>query len=418
MGIIDRFKNAFNAFVNNRDPTSYYIENGNGYYQRPDRFRFTRGNERTIVTSIVNRIALDASSVDIRHVRLDDNNRYISDIDSALNERLTLMANKDQTSREFLRDVFHSMLDEGCVAIVPIDTDVNPLYTDSYKVYSFRTGRVTQWYPDHVKVNIYNDKKGKKEDLILPKRIVALPENPLYAVMNEPSSTMQRLVRKLNILDTIDERSGSDKLDLIVQMPYDIRSEGRRQQAEKRRRDIEDQLAESKYGIAYMSGTEKITQLNRAVENNLLKQIEYLTSMLYGQLGFHQTILDGTADEKTMLNYTNRIVEPIVAAVVDAMKVKFLTKTAITEKQSIMYFRDVFRLAPVNDLAESADKFTRNEIMSKNEFRQIIGMKPSDDPKADQLINSNISQSESAPNPVNNVSKEKEVEGENQNGKV
>ena len=392
MGIKDRLQHAWNAFTNNRDPTYTRYDYGTSYSYRPDRVRFTRGNEKTIVTSIFNRIALDISSINIRHVRLDDNDRFVSYIDSGLDNCLTVEANIDQTGRSFIQDVVMSMFDEGSVAIVPVDTTLDPNVSGSYDITSMRTGKILEWYPKHIKVRVYNDRTGTKEDLKLPKSMVSIIENPLYAVCNEPNSTMQRLVRKLALLDAIDEQSGSGKLDLIIQLPYVIKSETRRQQAEDRRKDIETQLSGSKYGIAYTDGTERITQLNRPVENNLMKQIEYLTSTLYSQLGFHQSILDGTADEKTMLNYNNRTLEPIISAIVDEMKRKFLTKTARSQRQTIKFFRDPFRLVPVNDLAEIADKFTRNEILTSNEIRQIIGMKPSKDPKADKLINSNISQ--------------------------
>lgn len=386
-----RVRSAWNAFLN-RDPTEPYRQNvGVSYSYRPDRPRFTRGNEKSIVTSVYNRIALDASAISIQHVRLDENGRFLETIDSGLNNCLNLEANIDQTGRAFLQDVVMSMFDEGCVAIVPVDTTSNP-ETGSFDIKTMRTGKIVEWYPRHVKVKVYNDRTGQKEDLILPKETVAIIENPLYAVINEPNSTMQRLIRKLNLLDVVDEQSSSGKLDLIIQLPYIIKTEARRQQAENRRKDIENQLAGSKYGIAYTDGTERITQLNRSVENNLLKQIEYLTNMVYSQLGITTTILDGTADDKTMLNYNNRTIEPIVSAIADAMKRVFLTKTARTQRQSIEYFQDPFKLVPVSDLAEIADKFTRNEIMTSNEIRQIVGMKPSDDPKADELRNSNISE--------------------------
>ena len=391
MGFIDRLQHGWNAF-RNRDPTVTYVDVGTGYSYRPDRIRLTRGNERSIVTSIYNRIALDVAAVDIKHCKLDDNNRYLSEISSGLNNCLSIEANIDQTARAFRQDIVMSLFDEGCVAIVPIDTTLNPENTGSYDILSMRTGKILEWYPQHVKVKVYNERTGKKEDLILPKSSIGIIENPLYSVMNEPNSTMQRLIRKLALLDITDEQTASGKLDLIIQLPYIIKSEARRQQAEQRRKDIEMQLAGSKYGIAYTDGTEHITQLNRSVENNLLKQIETLQATLYSQLGITQTILDGTADEKTMLNYNNRTVEPIVSAIVDEIKRKFLTKTARTQKQSILSFHDPFKLVPVNDIAEIADKFTRNEILTSNEIRQIIGMKPSDDPKADKLINSNISQ--------------------------
>lgn len=395
MGLGTRLQKAWNAFRNNRDPTAQYQDIGAGYYYRPDRPRLSRGNERSIVTSIYNRIAMDCAAVDIKHVRLDENGRFLSEVDSDLNDCLSLEANVDQTGRALIQDIVMSMLDEGCVAIVPTDTDVDPKTTDSYRILTMRTGKILEWYPTDVKVRVYNERKGQKEDIILPKSTVGIVENPLYAVVNEPNSTMQRLIRKLCLLDAVDEQTGSGKLDLIIQLPYIIKTDARRQQAENRRKDIEMQLSGSKYGIAYTDGTERITQLNRPVENNLLKQVEYLTNMAYSQLGITQTILDGTADEKTMLNYNNRTIEPILSAIIDEMKRKFLTKTARTQGQSIEFFRDPFRLVPVNDIAEIADKFTRNEILTSNEIRQIIGMKPSDDPKADQLVNSNISQPES-----------------------
>ena len=385
-----RLKHAWNAFTN-KDPTGPSGDSGAGFYYRPDRPRFTRGNERSIVTSVYNRIALDVASININHVRLDDNDRFTSIISSGLNECLTLNANIDQTGRGFIQDVVMSMLDEGSVAIVPVDTTFDPKVTGSYDINSMRTGKILEWKPKDIKVRLYNDRTGQKEEIWLPKSMVGIIENPLYAVMNEPNSTMQRLIRKLNLLDVVDEQSGSGKLDLIIQLPYVIKTEARRAQAENRRQDIERQLSGSKYGIAYTDGTERITQLNRPIENNLLKQIEYLTVMLYGQLGISQAVMEGTADEKQMLNYNNRTIEPIISAIVDEMKRKFLTKTARSQKQSIMFFRDPFKLVPVENVAEIADKFTRNEIMTSNEFRQVIGMKPSDDPKADQLRNANIS---------------------------
>lgn len=391
MGLRDRLQHAWNAFFN-RDPTSNYRTNEISYSYRPDRPRLSRGNERSIVTAIYNRIALDVASIDIKHCKLDENGRYVKDMKSGLNECLTVEANMDQTARAFIQDVVISMLDEGVVAVVPVDTTLNPKTTGSYDITSMRTGKILEWSATSVKIKVYNDRTGQKEDIILPKSTVGIIENPLYSVINEPNSTMQRLIRKLNLLDSIDEQSGAGKLDLIIQLPYIIKTDARRQQAEQRRKEIEMQLAGSKYGIAYTDGTERVTQLNRPVENNLMKQIEYLTSMLYSQLGFHQTILDGTADEKTMLNYTNRTIEPIASAIVDELKRKFLTKTARTQGQSIEFFRNPFRLVPINNIAEIADKFTRNEILTSNEIRQIIGMKPSNDPKADQLINSNIAQ--------------------------
>ena len=389
--LVSRLKHAWNAFTN-KEPMRSYQDVGIGYSRRPDRSRFSRGNERSIVTSVYNRIALDASAINVQHVRLDENNRFLSVIDSGLNTCLSVEANIDQTARAFMQDVVMSMLDEGSVAIVPVDTTFNPEVTGSYDIQSMRTGQILEWHPKHVRVRVYNENTGQQEDILLLKSMVAIVENPLYAVINEPNSTMQRLIRKLNLLDVVDEQSSSGKLDLIIQLPYVIKTEARRQQAEKRRKDMEDQLAGSKYGVAYADGTERITQLNRAVENNLMKQVEYLTSMLYSQLGFTQSILDGTADDKTMLNYYNRTVEPILSAPVDEMKRKFLTKTARSQLQSISFFRDPFKLVPVNDIAEIADKFTRNEILTSNEVRQIIGMKPSKDPKADELRNKNLSE--------------------------
>lgn len=390
MGLGTRLQHAWNAFVNNRDPTMQYRDIGASYSYRPDRPRLTRGNERSIVTSVYNRIAIDCAAIDIKHVRLDDNERFKEEIDSGLNNCLSIEANIDQSGRAFIQDVVMSMLDEGCVAIIPVETDKDLILTDSYKILSMRTGKILEWYPAHVKVRAYDERTGRKEDIVLPKARVGIVENPLYAVINEPNSTMQRLIRKLCLLDAIDEQSGSGKLNLIIQLPYIIKTEARRQQAENRRKDIEMQLAGSKYGIAYTDGTEHITQLNRPVENNLMKQIEYLTQMLYSQLGITQAVLEGTADEQTMLNYYDRTIEPILSAIVDEMKRKFLSKTARSQKQSIEFYRDPFRLVPVNNIADIADKFTRNEILTSNEIRQIIGMKPSDDPKADQLINSNI----------------------------
>lgn len=389
MGLIDRFQRAWNVFINNRDPTMHSWDRGYFNSYRPDRARFSGGNEKTIVTAVYNRIAMDAAAIDMKHVRLDENERYKETILSGLNNCLTTEANLDQTGRAFLQDVFMSMLDEGCVAIVPVDCDVDPTNTDSYDILSLRTGKIIEWKPSKVRVELYNERIGEKQDIWLDKGKIAIIENPLYAVINERNSTMQRLVRKLALLDAIDEQSGSGKLDLIIQLPYITKTETKRQQAEERVKRIEEQLT-GKFGIAYTDATEKVVQLNRPIENNLMKQIEYLTSMLYSQLGITQAILDGSADEKTMLNYYSRTIEPMVAAVVDELKRKFLTKTARTQGQSIAYFRDPFSLVPVNDLAELADKFTRNEIMTSNEIRQIIGLKPSDDPKADQLINSNL----------------------------
>ena len=403
-----RLKHAWNAFMN-RDPTSYYTNAGGNYYvHRPDRIRLTRGNERSIVTSIYNRIGLDVASIDINHCRLDNDDRFVEIIESGLNSCLNIEANVDQTGRALKQDIVMSMLDEGVVAIVPIDTTVNPSVSGSYDILSMRTGKILEWYPAHVKVKIYNEKKGYYEELILPKNTVGIVENPFYSIMNEPNSTLQRLIRKLNLLDVIDDQSGSGKLDLIIQLPYSIRSQARRQQADERRDQIESQLTNSKYGIAYADATERITQLNRSVDNNLMSQIEYLTSMLYSQLGITQSILDGTADEQTQLNYLTHTVEPILSVIVDEMKRKFLTKTARSQKQTISYFRDPFKLVPVNNIAEIADKFTRNEILTSNEIRQKIGMKPSDDPKADQLVNSNISQSKDSVESIEKTNKEGE----------
>lgn len=415
MGFMERLQHGWNAFLN-RDPTSDYRNTGMTYTYRPDRVRFSRGNERSIVTAVYNRIALDVSAIDIRHVRLDENNRFLSEYDSGLNNCFKLEANLDQSGRAFVQDIVMSMLDEGCVAVVPTDTTLNPKDTSSYDIMKMRTGKILEWRPQHIKVQLYNERTGLREDIVVPKSMAAIIENPLYAIINEPNSTLQRLIRKLNLLDAIDEQSGSGKLDLIIQLPYVIKTEARRQQAENRRKDIENQLSGSKYGIAYTDGTEHITQLNRPVENNLMKQIEFLTSMLYSQLGISQSILDGTADEKTMLNYYSRTIEPIISAIVDEMKRKFLTKTARTQMQSISFFRDPFKLVPVNDIAEIADKFTRNEILSSNDIRQIIGWKPSDDPKADELRNSNIAQSKQDVPAQPSGSIDEKVKEEIQNG--
>ena len=414
LNLSTRLAHAWNAFTS-RDPTQYIIT-GPGYSSRPDRPRLSRGNEKSIATSIFNRIALDVSSVSIKHCRLDKNGRYVEDIDSGLNNCLNLEANKDQTGRAFIQDAVLSMLDEGCVALVPIETTIDPKSSNSYQIDSMRTGKITEWYPDMVKVRLYNDRTGEKEEILLPKSQVAIIENPLYAVVNEYNSTMQRLIRKLSLLDVTDEQTASGKLDLIIQLPYVIKTETRREQVERRRKDIIDQLAGSQYGIAYTDGTEKITQLNRSLENNLLKQVEYLTNMVYSQLGITQSVLDGTADEKTMLNYMNRTVEPIISAIVDELKRKFLTKTARSQLQSIVYFRDPFRLVPVNDIAEIADKFTRNEIMTSNEIRQIVGMQPSKDPKADELVNSNISQAKQGLSQTSIATEVNKEGGYSQNG--
>lgn len=392
MALLDRFQNAWNAFRNKDPSNGSYFSYGESSSIRPDRPRLIRGSERSIINSIVTRIAIDASSIDIKHVRLDENQRYTEDVNSGLNNCLTLEANLDQTSRAFFQDVVTSMLDEGCVAVVPVDTNINPRNTDSYDILSLRTGKILEWYPKHVRVQAYNERTGRKEEIVVEKRTTAIIENPMYSVMNEYNSTMQRLIRKLALLDITDESTASGKMDLIIQLPYTIKTETRKAQAESRKKDIEMQLATSKYGIAYIDGTEKITQLNRSVENNLMKHVEYLTSMLYSQLGITAEVMNGTADEQTMLNYNNRTIEPILSAIVDEFKRKFLTKTARTQSQSIEYFRDPFRLVPVNNIAEIADKFTRNEIMTSNEIRQIVGMKPSKDPNADELRNKNLSQ--------------------------
>ena len=389
MSFGSRLKHAWNAFTGNVQMN--YRDLGMSYSYRADRPRMSRGNERSIVTSVYNRIALDVAALNVQHVRLDENGRFLSVIDDGLNNCLTLEANIDQTARSFIQDVVVSMFDEGSVAIVPVDTTTDPNVSGSYDIQSLRVGQILDWYPQYIRARVYNEQTGRKEDIVVPKSAVAIIENPLYAVINEPNSTMQRLIRKLNLLDVIDEQSGSGKLDLIIQLPYAIKTEARRQHAENRRKDIENQLSGSKYGIAYTDGTEHITQLNRSVNNNLMSQIEYLTSMLYSQLGITQSILDGTADEKTMLNYINRTIEPIISAIVDEMKRKFLTKTARSQHQSISFFRDPFKLVPVNDIAEIADKFTRNEIMTSNEIRQVVGMKPSEDPRADKLRNKNLS---------------------------
>ena len=385
-----RLKHAWNVFMN-RDPTgmSYQVLGG-GFSSRPDRVRLSRGNERSVVTSVYNRIAMDVAAIGVRHVRQDQNGRFLYEMESSLNHCLTVEANLDQTSRAFYQDMVMSVLDEGVVAVVPT------VYTSSlregnfYSISSLRTGKITEWFPNAVRVQLYNEQTGRKEEIIRPKNMVAIIENPLYAIINEPNSTMQRLIRKLNLLDLVDEQSSSGKLDLIIQLPYIIKTDARRDQAEKRRRDIEEQLSGSKYGIAYTDGTERITQLNRSVGNNLMSQIEYLTSMLYSQLGISQSVLDGSANEETMLNYYDRTIEPMLSAFVDEFRRKFLTQTARSQLQTISYFRDPFKLVPVNQLAEIADKFTRNEIVTSNEIRQIIGMKPSDDPKADELRNSNL----------------------------
>ena len=388
INIGSRLKHAWNAFLNRDPPGSRYY--GGGYSYRPDRMRFSRGSERTIINAIYNRIALDAASITINHVKLDENNRFDSIIDSGLNYCLNTEANADQTGRGLIQDIVMTFLEEGVAAVVPEKTNFDPRYSNSYEIYSMRVGVPVEWYPNHVRVRMFNELTGQKEEITFPKKMVALIENPFYAVMNAPNSTMQQLVRKLALLDVVDEQAGSGKLDMIIQLPYVIKSQARRDQAEQRRAEIEKQLSGSKYGIAYTDGTERIVQLNRSLENNILKSIEYLTNMVYSQLGVTQEILNGTADEKTMNNYMNRIIEPVISAIADEFKRKFLTKTARTQGQSIMFFRDPFRLAPVSMIAEMADKFTRNEIMTPNEFRQVIGMKPSKDPKSDRLANRNI----------------------------
>ena len=406
--IKDRFQHAWNAFVNNRDPTYSYQDVGMTYSYKPDRPRFTRGNERSIVTAVYNRIAMDAAAIDIEHVRVDEDGRYLNTLKTSLNDCLTVEANVDQTGRGLIQDIVMSMFDEGYVAVVPTVASKNPKVSDSYNIYALRTGKITKWAPRHVTVRLYDDRTGKHEELTLPKKMVAIIENPMYAVVNEPNSTMQRLIRKLNLLDYIDEQSSSGKLDLIVQLPYVIKSDQRREQAEKRRKDIEEQL-KGPYGIAYTDGTERITQLNRPVENNLLKQIESLTSMLYSQLGLTQEILAGTADEKTMNNYYVRTIEPILSAIVCEMKRKFLSRTARTQGQSICFFRDPFKLIPLTEIANVADVFGRNEITSSNEIRQGMGMRPSQDPKADELHNSNMPQPEGEYAPVEEPAMEEDT---------
>lgn len=407
-----RLKHAWNAFLS-RDPPVY--RGGEvSYGYRPDRVRFTRGNERTIVTSVINRIGIDCAAIKMVHARMDEDDRFLKEIDSGLNNCLNVEANIDQTGRAFIQDMVMSLMDEGCIAIVPVDTTSSPLMTNGYDIQSLRVGKVIEWYPDRVRIRLYNDRTGRQEEVTLPKNMVGIVENPLFAVMNEPNSTMQRLIRKLSLLDVVDEQTSSGKLDLIIQLPYVIKTEARRKQAEERRKLVEDQLAGSKYGIAYTDGTERITQLNRSLDNNLMKQIEYLQNLLWSQLGITQAVMDGTADDKTMLNYYNRTIEPIVSAIVLEMRRKFLTKTARSQHQSIVFFNDPFKLVPVAQLADVADKFRRNEILSSNELRQIVGYRPNDDPKSDELTNPNISQSKeqlSDNKPI--VPKE-----ENQNGKA
>ena len=419
MSLVERLAHSWNAFLGRDGPYHDYRNYGEAYFNKPDRVRFTRGNERSIINAIYTRIAIDAASIEIRHVRTDDEERYKEEIKDGLNTCLSLSANKDQTGRQFIQDVVMSLLDEGCVAIVPVDTSVN-ISEGSFDIESMRVGKVVTWYPDDVRVKVYNDRKGHEEEITLPKKSVAIIENPFYSVMNEPSSTAQRLIRKLNLLDTIDEQNSSGKLDMIIQLPYIIKTPARRQQAEQRRKDIEVQLSSSKYGIAYTDGTEKITQLNRSIDNNMIQQVEFFSNMLYSQLGITQEIMNGTADEKVMQNYYTRTIEPIVSAIADEMKRKFLTKTARSQHQSIMFFRDPFKLMPIADFAELADKLTRNCIATSNEIRQAIGMKPMNDPQADQLINNNLSQPKEAleaaeTKAIDKKMSKKKVE-ENQNG--
>lgn len=415
MSLIERLQHGWNAFMN-KDPTStkmlYDIGPSSSY--RPDRPRMTRGNERSVITSIINRIALDVTAASVQHVKLDDNKRFVETVESGLNYCLSVEANIDQTARSLLMDVVISMLDEGVVAVVPVDTTISPYYSGGYDINSLRTGKIIEWYPQHVRVRVYNDKTGRKEDVVVAKKYTAIIENPLFSVMNEPNSTGQRLSRKLSLLDAIDEQSGAGKLDLIIQLPYAIKSDARREEAERRRQSIEHQLSGTKYGIAYTDATEHITQLNRSLDNNLMKQIEYLTSMLHSQLGITTTILDSTADTNTMNNYYARTIEPILASITDEFNRKFLSKSARANKQAIVYFRDPFKLVPVSELPDIADKMTRNEIMSSNEFRQIIGLKPSKDPKADELRNKNINQSNNQTQP--NAQGEEQHEGGIQNG--
>lgn len=388
----ERLTNGWNAFMG-RDAPAKYVDRGPSYYSNPYRYHLTIGNERSIINAIYNRIAIDVAAVKIEHAKIDENNRFVETIDSDLNKCLTLSANKDQTGRAFIQDCVMTLLDEGCIAIVPVDTSENPNDEDSYDIQSLRCGKVTNWYPDYVEVDIYNDRKGIHQRVTMKKRAVAIIENPLYAVMNEPNSTLKRLIRKLNILDAIDEQSGSGKLDLIVQFPGTIRSPAMKARAEQRRADMEQQLSSSKYGIAYADGTEKIVQLNRPVENNLMTSIEYLTNMLYGQLGITEEVINGTANEETMNNYYNRTIEPILAALCDEMKRKFLTSTAITQRKSIVFVKDPFKLLPTSSVAEIADKLTRNEILTSNEVRSMFGFKPSNDPRADELRNKNLNAS-------------------------
>lgn len=416
--LIERFKSGWDAFINNKDPTYSQVQYGSSSYYRPDRARLTRGNERSIVTAIYNKIAIDVAQVRIQHVMVDENGRYVETIDSDLNYALSTEANIDQTGRSFIQDAVMSMFDEGVVAIVPVRTDVDPTLGGGFKIGQLRTGKIVQWYPQHIRVSLYNDQNGRREELIFPKSMCAIIENPFYSIMNEPNSTLQRLIRKLALLDGIDEQTSSGKLDLIIQLPYIIKTEARRQQAELRRKDIEMQLSGSKYGIAYTDGTERITQLNRPLENNLLKQIEYLTNVLYSQLGFSEEILKGIADDKTMLNYNNHIIEPILSAFIDEMGRKFLTKNARTRGQRLMFFQDPFKLIPVTSIADLSDKLTRNEIMSSNEVRSLLGLKPSKNPKADELRNKNMPDQQTGPSEIvpSDDMAENTTEGEIQNG--
>ncbi len=401
----ERLKKGWNAFRNNKDPTFEQAQwNVYSSFTRPDRLRLTGGNERSIITAVYNRIALDVASIVVKCIKVDENGRYVSSVDSPLNNVLTLDANTDQTSRAFMQDAVMSMFDEGVVALVPVDTKGDPLLSDSYDIYTLRTAKILQWYPEHIRISMYNERVGKREEITIQKRIAAIVENPFYSVMNDSNSVLKRLVRKLNLLDAVDEQSSSGKMDLIIQLPYAAKTPLKKQQAEDRRKDIENQLVDSKYGIAYIDGTEHIVQLNRAVENNMMTSIEYLTSMLYSQLGITPEIMNGSAKEDVMLNYTNRTVEPIIAALVDEMNRKFLTKTARTQGHRIQYFRDPFRLVPINSIADIADKFTRNEILSPNEIRGIVGFIPSTDPEADKLRNRNINQAKN------------EIRTQNQNG--
>lgn len=393
MSVTERIKHAWNVFSNSKDPPYVHRDLGIGYSFRPDRIRFTGGNERSIVTSVYNQIALDVAAIDIRHAKLDEDDRYLEDIQSELNERLTLRSNLDQTSRAFIQDVVISMFDEGCVAIVPVDINTKDDDEETYDISSIRTGQILEWFPEKIKVRVYNERTGRKEDVLVDKKDTVIVENPFRAIMNEPNSTMKRLIRKLNLLDAIDEQSGSGKLDLIVQLPYTIKTTQKKALADQRRKELESQLSNSKFGIGYIDAAEKVTQLNRPIENNLMKQIEYLTNLFYAQLGITQSIMDGTANEETMLNYYSRVVEPIISLIVDDMRWKWISDKQRKEKESIVFFRDPFKLVPINDIAEIADKFTRNEIATSNEIRQVIGMKPSKDPKADMLVNSNINQS-------------------------